>query len=159
MDYRIRPYRDADAEALSALCHAAIRQIGPRAYSAEQTAAWLARHPGPARYRERVAQGVVILVAADQADRAVAYALLEPDGHLDHLYNHPAHTRRGLAQRLLDAALAHARQNGVKRLYTEASDLARPSFERAGYVVTEKREFEIDGVPIHNWAMERRLDL
>lgn len=155
MDYRIRTYRDDDAELLSAICHAAIQQIGPSAYSAEQIAAWLARHPGPGRYRERAAMGHTILVAVDADDTPVAYALLEQDGHLDHLYNHPAHTRVGLAARLLDAALEYARENGIARLYTEASDLARPSFEKAGYTVTSKREFEIDGVPIYNWAMER----
>jgi putative acetyltransferase len=45
----------------------------------------------------------------------------------------------------------------VERLHTEASDLARPAFERVRYEVTHKREFAIDGMPIHNWAMEKVL--
>lgn len=158
MVYAIRPYRDEDAEALAEIMAAAIRDIGPRAYSAEQVAAWIARHPGAERFRERVAEGDVIVLGVDGHDRPVAYALLQPDGHLDHLYNHPAHTRRGLAVRLLAEAETLARGWNVRRLYTEASDLARPSFERAGYVMTHKREFAIDGVPIHNWAMEKALD-
>ena len=161
MAYAIRPYRDADAEALAAVNAAAIAEIGPHAYSPEQVAAWSARHPGPERFRERVAAGHAIFVAADAEDRPVAYALIEPDGHLDHLYNHPAHTRRGLATQLLATAEAHAAAQGVERLYTEASDLARPAFERAGYVATGRRDFTIahEGreVPIHNWAMEKRI--
>ena len=161
MAYSIRPYRKDDAEALAEVIAAAIHEIGPHAYSPEQVAAWGARHPGPERYRERVAEGHVIFVAADGEDRPVAYALLEPDGHLDHLYNHPDHTRRGLATQLLAAAETHAVALGVERLYTEASDLARPAFERAGYVATHKREFTIPhaerDIPIHNWAMEKRL--
>ena len=157
MAYAIRPYRDDDAEAVAAVCAAAIEAIGPRAYSAEQVAAWRARHPGPQRYRDVVADGAEIIVAADEQDEPVAYALLERDGHLDHLYCHPDHTRRGLADLLLAETEVMARHWGVERLYSEASDLARPAFERTGYSVTHKREFEIDGVPIHNWAMEKPL--
>ena len=161
MAYSIRPYRDDDAEILAEVIGAAIAEIGPHAYSEEQVAAWSARHPGASRYRERVADGDVIFVAADAEDRPVAYALMAPDGHLDHLYNHPDHTRRGLATQLLARAEIYAAAHGVERLYTEASDLARPAFERAGYVATKKREFTIPHqgreVPIHNWAMEKRL--
>ena len=85
MAYAIRPYRDDDAEAVAAVCAAAIEAIGPRAYSPEQVAAWRARHPGPQRYRDVVAYGAELIVAADEQDRPVAYALLERDGHLDHL--------------------------------------------------------------------------
>lgn len=157
MAYAIRPYRDEDAETVAAVCAAAIEAIGPRAYSAEQVAAWRARHPGPQRYRDVIADGAEIIVAANDQDRPVAYALLERDGHLDHLYCHPDHTRRGLADLLLAEAEVMAREWGVERLHTEASDLARPAFERVGYEVTHKREFAIDGMPIHNWAMGKAL--
>ena len=50
----------------------------------------------------------------------------------------------------------------MSRLYTEASELARPAFERAGYVMQHPRDFTIehDGreVAIHNYAMEKPLD-
>ena len=157
MAYAIRKYRDEDAEALAEICHLAIEGVGPNAYSTEQVAAWLARHPGAPLYRERVKAGAIIFVAADPDDRPVAYALIEPDGHLDHLYNHPDHTRRGLAVQLLTEAEQYARLEGVEKIYTEASDLARPAFERAGYEVSHKRDFEIDGTPIHNWSMEKSL--
>lgn len=157
MAYAIRLYRDEDAEAIAAVCAAAIKAIGPRAYSAEQVAAWRSRHPGPQRYRDVVADGAQIVIAADDDNRPVAYALLERDGHLDHLYCHPDHTRRGLADLLLAEAEVMARHWEMKRLFTEASDLARPAFERVGYEVMHKREFAIDGVPIHNWAMAKPL--
>lgn len=157
MAYAIRPYRDDDAETLAELCLASIRVVGAHGYAAEQVEAWAARHPGASMYRERVAKGALIWVVANTDDTPVAYALLEPDGHLDRLYNHPDHTRQGLANQLLVAAETHARSEGVARLYTEASELARPAFERAGYVVQRRRDFEIDGVPIHNFAMEKVL--
>ncbi|MEO1048557.1 MAG: GNAT family N-acetyltransferase [Pseudomonadota bacterium] len=162
MSYSIRRYRDSDAEALSALSLAAIRVVGSHGYSDAQVAAWAGRHGGPEMYRNRAAQGHLIFVAVDQSDEPVAYALLEPDGHLDRLYCHPDHTRNGLAERLLDTAEEEARAFGLTRLYTEASELARPAFERAGYGVTHRRDFTIEhdgrAVAIHNFAMEKRLD-
>ena len=161
MTYRLRAYRDADAEALAKLCLAAIRQIGTKAYTPEQVGAWSGRHRGPAMYRDRAAAGAAIFVAVDGGDHPVAYALLEEDGHLDRLYCHPDHTRQGLADRLLTAAQEHAQAVNIARLYTEASELARPVFERAGYAVTKRRDFQIEhdgkSVPIHNYAMEKRL--
>jgi putative acetyltransferase len=157
MAYAIRAFRDGDAAALSALTLAAIRAIGARHYSEAQVAAWAARHPGPHRFVERASGGAAIFVAADSADAAVAYALIEPDGHLDMLYCHPDHSRRGLAEELLAAAEQHARRMGNTRLYTEASELARPAFERTGYSVLHRRDFAIEGVAIHNYAMEKAL--
>ncbi len=161
MSYRIRPFRDDDAEALAELTQAAILVIGSASYTQEQTAAWAARHMAPQRFRDRAADGHRIFVAVGAADHVVAYALLEPDGHLDQLYCHPDHSRRGLADRLLAEAETLAREMAVKSLYTEASELARPAFERAGYEVTQRRDFEIEhagvAVPIHNYAMQKRL--
>ena len=154
-------FRESDAPALARLTLAAIESIGPRGYTAEQVAAWAARHTAPERFTERARAGARTCVAVDDADTPVAYALLEPDGHLDMLYCDPAHSRKGLADRLLAEAEEAARASGVTRPYSEASELARPAFERAGYALTHRRDFEIEGpnhtVPIHNYAMEKPL--
>jgi putative acetyltransferase len=161
MAYSIRLYRESDAEQLSQIALAAITAIGSHAYAPEQVRAWAGRHGGAQMYRRRAAEGHIIFVAVDSDDVAVAYALLEPDGHLDRLYNHPDHTRRGLASQLLEQAETHARAKGITRLYTEASELARPAFERAGFSVQHRRDFEIENdgtaVAIHNYAMEKLL--
>ncbi len=142
---------------MASLSLASIRTVGAHAYDPTQIDAWAARHPGAEMYRKRVANGATIFVAADEQDQPVAYALIERNGHLDRLYCHPGHTRQGLANQLLTTAETHAKSHGIERLNTEASELARPAFERAGYQVTHRRDFEIDGVPIHNYAMEKML--
>jgi putative acetyltransferase len=160
MDYTIRPFRQGDAEAIAALTLAAIRVTGLAAYSEAQVAAWAARYSA-ARLHGGAAQGNVILLAADAGDRAAAYTVLEPDGHLEMLYCHPDHAGRGLALRLLAEAEAAARDRGIARLFTEASELARPVFARAGYGLLHRREFTIGPaeapVAIHNYAMEKQL--
>ena len=156
----IRAFRKGDADALAALARRAILTIGPRAYLPAQVTAWAARI-GPELFLARANEDQTLLVAADEHDRPCAYAILESDGHLDHLYCDPDHTRRGLAQRLLAHAEHVAHAAGATRLHTEASELARPAFERAGYRVTHRRDFAIEHagkhVPIHNSAMEKLL--
>jgi len=162
MPYTLRLFRSSDAPRLGEIFAEAVRVIGGRGYSPEQVAAWAARSPAAGeRILERAEQGHWIMVAAETSDMPVAYALCEQDGHLDHLYCHPDHTRRGLADQLLAAAEDQARKWGCARLYTEASELALPAFERAGYHVTHRRDFAIEHndreVPIHNYAMEKAL--
>ncbi|MEP2736493.1 MAG: GNAT family N-acetyltransferase [Erythrobacter sp.] len=153
----MRLFRESDAPALARLTVAAIESIGAHGYSPEQVTAWAARHPGPERFIGRAGRGSRICVAVDAGDNPIAYALLEPDGHLDMLYCDPAHSRKGLADRLLKEAEEAAHAMELIRLYTEASELARPAFERAGYAVQNRRDFEIGGVSIHNYAMEKQL--
>ena len=157
MAYAIRPYRDGDAPALVELVRRSIADIGREAYSAEQTQAWAARQLGEDDYRTKAALGSAIFIAEDANGDPAAYVLMERDGHVDRLYTHPDHRGEGLAAQLLAAVEHYARPHGIGRLYTEASDLARPAFEHAGYKMIARRNFEIDGVPIHNWAMEKRL--
>lgn len=158
MPYTIRRFTKRDAHALAELTLATIRTIGCAHYSPEQVDTWAARHSGPPRFVGRARNGAHIFVAADEQDKAVGYALLEPDGHLDMLYCHPDHTRRGLADKLLSASEQRARADGLTRLYTEASELARPAFLRAGYRMLHRRVFNIEGVAIHNYAMHKPLD-
>ncbi|MBT8432776.1 MAG: GNAT family N-acetyltransferase [Altererythrobacter sp.] len=162
MPHILRPFRSDDAARLSEIFAEAVRVVGAYGYSAEQVRAWAARSPAAeARILERLSAGDWIMVAVGADDQPVAYALLERDGHLDHLYCHPDHTRQGLADLLLESAEEQARRLGCKRLYTEASELARPAFERAGYSVTHRRDFSIEqagqDVPIHNYGMEKAL--
>jgi putative acetyltransferase len=161
MDVTIRRFREGDAEAVAALTLAAIRVTGSRAYSAKQIAAWAARHPGPERFVARAAKGDLIRVAVDDADCPIAYCVLEADGHVDMLYSHPDHAGRGLGRLMLAEAELAARALDITRLFTEASELARPVFERAGYRLLHRRDFTIGppGAPvaIHNYAMEKRL--
>lgn len=113
------------------------------------------------RLLDAVAKSDVILVAADADGRTVAYTVLEAGGHLDMLFCHPEHTGKGLGFALLAEAEAAARVQGVTRIFTEASELARPVFARAGYALLHRRDFTIpfkDGeVAMHNYAMEKRL--
>ncbi len=154
----IRAFRADDADLLAELCRASIRELGSRRYSPEQVTAWHGRAPDSSDYLARVARGHRIFVSEADSGEIAAYALLEPDGHLDRLFCHPRHAGKGHASALLAHAEREAQHSGLTRLYTEASEVARPVFERAGYLVDHRRDFDMSGVAIHNYAMSKALD-
>lgn len=156
-DYTIRRFLPGDEAALARIMRTAIEQIGPRGYSQQQVDAWAASSDPEKRFLKRAGRGDVVVLALGPRGEPVAYSLIEPDGHVDHLYCDPAHTGRGIGGRLLEEVECVARELGQNRLYTEASELARPVFERAGYALTKRRDFAIGGVAIHNYAMEKLL--
>lgn len=154
---RLREYRPADAPAMAQLYFDSARTLGPRRYTPEQVQAWAPAPKDPAIVRARAEDGRVTLVAVDDQDAVAAYGDLEADGHIDHLYCRPDMAGSGVAGAVLDALIARAQAAGTPRLYVEASELARSLFERKGFTVVARRDFQINGVAIHNYAMERRL--
>lgn len=149
----IRNFAESDARHLSEIQSESIATLGPRQYAPEQVSAWLDRARSSSYFLERHAGQDTILVATDERDRPCGYVLLEPDGHLDHIYVHPGASGHGHATALLAEARAWAADHKVETLFSEVSEVARPVFERAGWRVKERRDFEIDGVAIHNYAM------
>ncbi len=99
----------------------------------------------------------MIALAADPGGRPVAYADLERDGHIDHLYCHPDAGGHGPGTALLLTLETLARSRGLPGLYAEASETARPLFERLGFSIRHRRAFERDGVGLHNYSMSREL--
>lgn len=154
-DLSIRPYQTADAAALSALYEASVRTLGARDYSAAQIDAWASLTPTAEALDGRMQDGRTRLVAL--TDDVAGFVDVEPDGHIDLLYVSPEAAGLGVARLLLETAEALAPLLGAGRLYAEASETARPVFERLGYSVITRRDFEVAGVPIHNWAVEKPL--
>lgn len=154
-DLSLRPYQSSDAEALSALYEASVRALGARCYSAAQIDAWASLTPTPESLDARMQDGRTRLVAL--TDDIAGFIDVEPDGHIDLLYVAPAAAGLGVARTLLETAEALAPLSGAGRLYAEASETARPVFERLGFSVVVRRDFEVAGVAIHNWAVEKPL--
>lgn len=154
---KIRQYDAKDAVALANLYVRSVRIIGPCDYSSSQVEAWLSLRPSAERMHQFSTDGRTRLVAVDVSDQPMAFADLENDGHIAFLYCSPEVAGTGVASALYDELERIAREHGAIRLYSEASEAARRFFLRKGFVVTARRQFEISGVPIHNYAVEKLL--
>ena len=156
-DMSIRPFSSDDADAMAVLFKSSVLELGRHFYNDEQVRAWAARGPIPEGIRARNKNGLRTLVAVNAGNAVVAYAELEEDGHIDQVYARPDVAGKGVVSKLYDELESLARENGLNRLYTEASEGARRFFIKKDFVETERRTFEIEGVSIHNFAMEKWL--
>jgi putative acetyltransferase len=154
---RIRLFKPADAEALHSIFVSAILETGRRHYNDEQVRAWAANAADPAEYVERAQDGRVVFVATDDQDIPLAYIDLEGDGHIDHLFCRPDRVGKGIASALYEELERAAIARGIQKLYVEASEGSRPLFLRKGFTLNERRDFCVDGVPTHNYAMTKVL--
>jgi len=149
----VRPYLPADLDALVGIFLGAIREVAAKDYDAAQIAAWAQVD------REKFAArclGTLTWVAV--IDRfAVGFSNLEPDGHLDMMYVHPAHQSRGTATALLAQVEKSARAQALPRIFTEASITARSFFERRGFQILTSQLVLSRGQTLMNFKMEKLL--
>jgi len=157
MDMRIRDFIIDDAPLLTELYRRSVNKLGARHYGPAQIAAWAALAPTPQRLADLAGDGRRRLVADDPEGRPLAFADLEPDGHIHFFYCAPEGAGTGIAGRLYAALEAVARQWGLGRLHVEASESAKRFFEKQGFSVIARRDFDLAGVSIHNYAAEKRL--
>ena len=157
MQVTVRTYEPRDAAGVADVFYRSVRVVARSDYTDDQVKAWV---PGPLNVEQghlRSSDGRLVLVATDEQDGVVAFIDLEPDGHIDRLFCAPEAAGRGVASRLYDALEAAAREQGIGRLFTEASELARRFFERKGFAVLERQDKILRGVPIQNYRMAKTL--
>ncbi|WP_051337309.1 GNAT family N-acetyltransferase [Leisingera daeponensis] len=155
--YKIRQFKADDAEDLAEVFRAAVHGIASRFYSPEQINAWCPGAPPAAAMGQKLSDGRAAWVAVDEEGAPAAFIDLESDGHIDMLFCHPRAAGQGAAAALYTRLEAAATRQGLKLLYVEASEAARGFFERQGFAVDRRREFERSGVKIHNYRMVKIL--
>lgn len=155
----VRPYRPEDAVQIAALFRDTVRTVNLGDYSQAQVEAWAPDDPAAAdRWAATLSRGGRAAFVAAAGEEVLGFADVEPDGHLDHLFVHHRHQRRGIASALHDAVEAAARRFGASRLFTEASITARPFFLRHGYAEVRRQTVTVRGVDFTNFVMEKPLE-
>lgn len=154
---QVRAFRPEDGERLGIIFYRSVREGARRAYSGEQVEAWAQSVPPGSFYEKKAVDGRMILVTVDDSDKPVAYGDLEPTGHIDHLFCHPDAIGTGAASKLYDRLEIQGRDWGLARLFVEASEVARPFFERKGFADRGRKDFIMRGVLMHHYDMEKYL--
>jgi putative acetyltransferase len=154
----VRNAREEDAEELASLFHESVREVAAQHYSDAQVRAWSPSEPDPERFVMRITDGRTFLVATGLDDEILAYGDLEANGHIDHLYARPDAAGTGVARLVYDRLEQAAHESGIERLFVEASEPASRFFTKRGFEIVERNDFELGGVPIHNFRMEKLLN-
>ena len=151
----IRPYNEADLDVLIDLFVGSVRQVASRDYSPAQIEAWAPVAVNREHWATRL--GSRPTYVAEARGQIVGFSDLEPDGHIDMLFVHADHQGKGVARALLDHILARAHEQGIDRLFTEASITARQFFERSGFEVIKSQDVELRGQTFRNYRMVKSL--
>jgi putative acetyltransferase len=153
----VRAFLPEDGERLGIIFYRSVREAGRRAYNREQVEAWAVSVPPAEFYQKKAVDGRALLVTVDDSDKPVAYGDIEPSGHIDHLFCHPEAIGTGAASKLYDRLEVQARDWSLARLFVEASEVARPFFERKGFTMLRRNDFIMRGVLMHHYWMEKLL--
>lgn len=152
-DLTIRPYRSTDLDAVIAIFLGTIREIAAKDYTPAQIDAWA--QVDRAVWKSRRLSRPTWIAAI--GDKPGGFADLEPNGHLDMMFVHPAHQGAGVATTLLATVEAAARAQKLLAIFTKASLTARPFFLKRGFRVVAEQFAERQGQRLTNFHMEKSL--
>ncbi|MFN1835657.1 GNAT family N-acetyltransferase [Balneola sp. MJW-20] len=155
MKITIRNYQPEDSDTLADIFTESIHKAGPEFYSPEQVSTWAPIPVDYDKWQERFAERPPF-VAMFQGE-IVGFMTLANDGYVDWTYIHPDHHRKGIASQLYDHLELAARNKGLRRLYVDASHMAKSLFAGKGFEVIKMNTVCKGIVTLDNWRMEKHL--
>ena len=149
----IRNYQSDDLTAVAELFTASVHTLATGYYDARQREVWAPRPPDPGLWQSRLA-AIHTLVADDEGPLA-GFIGYRDDGYIDLMFVSPDYAGHGVATRLYRQAESELMAAGIDKLTTDASEVARPFFERQGFEVIERQQIERQGVVFGRYAMAK----
>lgn len=150
----LRPMLPADAAFLAAIYRASVMELTGDDYSEAQQAAW-AETSGDPDFAAKLSNQLTLVATINSAP--VAFISLKGVDHVGMLYVHPGVVRLGIATMLYDAIEKLAAARGAKQLTVDASDTARPFFEKQGYEGVHRNTIPLGDEWLGNTHMRKRL--
>jgi putative acetyltransferase len=152
----IRPYESSDAPALADLYQDAVWEIGAQVYDAAQVEVWAAAVQDLAWFQQSLAQGLTLVAIAEA--QIAAFGQLHPLDHVAFLYTASRFARQGYATEIYRRLEAHAQQQGIQQIHTEASRISQCFFLKMGYEVVETEWVERRGIWLERFKMQKQLN-
>lgn len=152
----LRPYVPADARRCAEIFRLSIEELAAEDYDAEQREAWASRADDEEAFGARLGAGLTLLAMIDGA--VAGFASLKGGDEIDMLYVGPEFARRGAGGALIEALAKLAQARGAKRLTAEASEVARPLFERQGFTAQKRNLVRVGDQWLANTTMTKTLD-
>ena len=151
----LRPFLPSDAPLLAEIFRASIEDLTVDDYDDDQRQAWAAAAEDEAAFGEARAKELTLVATVGGAP--VGFASLKGADQVHMMFVHPAVARRGVGAMLYDAIEKLARARGTAKLTVDASDTARPFFERQGFVAMRRNMVQTNGEWLANTTLEKRV--
>jgi putative acetyltransferase len=151
----LRPYVPADTKRCAEIFRSSIEELTAEDYSDEQRESWAARADDEQAFGVRLAEALTLLAMIDGV--IAGFASLKGADEIDMLFVEPGFARRGVGRTLVDALTRLAQARGAKRLTAEASDVAKPLFERQGFAAQRRNLVRVGDQWLANTTMTKTL--
>jgi putative acetyltransferase len=151
----LRPYVPADAKRCAEIFRASVEELAAEDYDADQREAWASRADDEGAFGARLADALTLLAVID--GKIAGFASLKGADTIDLLFVDPEFARQGAGGALIDALAKLAQARGAKRLSSEASDAARPLFERRGFTAEQRNLVRVGDQWLANTTMTKTL--
>ena len=149
----LRPYLAADVKRCAEIFRSSIEELAAEDYDEEQRQAWASRADDEAAFGARLGEALTLLAVIDGT--IAGFASLKGAEQIDMLFVDPEFARQGVARALVEALTRLAQARGAKRLTVEASDAARPLFDRQGFTAQKRNLVRIGDQWLANTTMTK----
>lgn len=149
-------YSPQYANRLTDVFYHSVHAIDIVIYSTEQKNAWAPLPIDYEKWAQRFNQKKPTILIVNES--VAGFIELEHDGHIDCLYVEPSFERKGIATKLLNHAIATAQKSGITFLFVEASIVAKPLFEKLGFITERKNVVYRNKVRLINYSMRFQLN-
>jgi putative acetyltransferase len=149
---QIQAYTQGRSKQVVDLFHRSVHAISRDIYSDKQKQAWAPTPPDYEQWSARLLIKKPYLAIIEQ--KVAGFIELDPDGHIDCTYTDPVFQGLGVASALFNHIKIIAVSRGDKRLYVEASLVAKPLFEKWGFSLLHKNELVRCDTTLTNFTME-----
>src|SRR5271165_504392 len=154
-DVSLRPYVPSDLRRCAEIFRHSVEELADDDYDPDQRAAWASTADDEAAFRGRL-EGALTLIAVIGGVTA-GFATLKDSEKIDMLYVHPDFAGQGAGRALIDALTKLGSARGAKRLTVEASELAKPLFERLGFRAESRNLVRVGDEWLANTTMIKQL--
>jgi putative acetyltransferase len=151
----LRPYLPADARRCAEIFRASIAELAAEDYDEDQREAWASRADDEQAFGARLKDALTLLALIDGA--VAGFASLKGADVIDMLFVDPEFARRSAGSTLIEALTKLAQARGAKRLTVDASDSAKPLFERQGFSAERRNLVRVGDQWLANTTMAKAL--
>lgn len=151
----LRPYLAADLPLLLEIRLSAIEELTGEDYDEAQRRAWADLADDQAGLGEILKKGLSLVALI--GGEPVGFIVLADGGVIDQLYVRPAVARAGVASALVDAIEKLAAGRKIESLVVDASETAKPLFDKRGYVAVSRNTIQVEDVWLGNTRMKKNL--
>jgi putative acetyltransferase len=151
----LRPYLPTDVKRCAEIYRSSLEELAADDYDEAQREAWAARADDEAAFGKILGETLTLiaLVGGSAAD----FASLKGADFIQMLFVDPEYARRGAGIALVEALTRLAGARGATTLTVEASDVAKPLFDRLGFVAQKRNLKRVADQWLANTTMTRTL--